>query len=72
MDPFKYIEVHKNEESPFKVLSELLNELNKTNPEIVEGMAELVRSGLLKKPEFIEKSREMWRAWVDEVNDTEI
>lgn len=72
MDGFRYIEVHKNEESPFKALRKLLNELNKTNPEIVEGMAELCKSGLLEKPEFIEKSREMWRAWVDEVNDTEI
>lgn len=63
MDGFRYIEVHKNEESPFKALGELLNELNKTNPEIVEGMAELVRSGFLKTPEFQAKMRELWQCW---------
>lgn len=63
MDGFRYIEVHENEESPFKALRKLLNELNKTNPEIVEGMAELVRTGVLKTPEIQAKMREMWQGW---------
>lgn len=63
MDGFRYIEVHKDEETPFKALRELLNELNKTNPEIVEGMAELVRSGVLETPEFQAKTREAWQDW---------
>lgn len=63
MDAFRYIEVHKNEESPFKALRELLNELNKTNPEIVEGMAEFVRSGAHETPEFQAKMREVWQGW---------
>lgn len=63
MDGFRYIEVHKNEESPFKALRELLNEFNKTNPEIVEGMAELVRSGVLETPEFQAKMGEFWQDW---------
>lgn len=63
MDAFRYIEVHKKEESPFKALRELLNELNKTNPEIIEGMAEIVRSGVLETPEFQAKMREFWQGW---------
>lgn len=63
MDGFRYIEVHKNEESPFKALRELLNELNKNNPEIVEGMAELLRSGVLETPEYQAKMREVWQDW---------
>jgi hypothetical protein len=61
MDGFRYIEVHKNEESPFKALRELLNGLNETHPEIVEGMNELCKSGILETTDFQAKMREAWQ-----------
>ena len=61
MDGFKYIDIHQNEESPFRALCKVINELNKEHPEIVEGMAELFKSGVLETPEVQAKTREVWQ-----------
>lgn len=61
MDGFRYIEVHKNEEFPFKSLMKLLDGLHKKHPEIVEGMAELYKSGVMETPEVQAKTREAWQ-----------
>ena len=58
---FKYIEIHQNEESPFRALCEVISKLNKNHPEIVEGMAELCKSGVLETPEVQAKMREAWQ-----------
>ena len=63
MDAFRYIEVHKDEESPLKSLAEIIYKLNESHPEIVEGMYELCKSGVLETREFQAKSREMWQNW---------
>lgn len=63
MDAFRYIEVHKDEESPFKALAEIIYKLNERHPEIVEGMHELCKSGVLETKEVQAKTREMLQNW---------
>lgn len=62
MDAFRYIEVHKDEESPFKALAEIIYKLNESQPEIVEGMHELCKSGVLETKEVQAKTRELFNS----------
>lgn len=68
MDCFRYVEVHKNEKDLVREsLLEGFYIMQENDPQMLEGIIDLLKSGVLEEPSVQEKTREMFKSWGNQI-----